>query len=177
MSSSTTARLQRGVALGLALLLCTAPVLSDSVFEQVKRQHRQQSFIVVEQDGAYRVLFLDSLGETTIVDEQSIDIELLYEAVDREDPMVVARLVQALASPSRDTRLTAIRLLGEIDSADARAALESVFVSADEDMRLEAVDAIADAAGARRLLRIAALDKSYVIAETAREYLGERDGD
>ena len=122
-------------------------------------------------------MFLGSLGETTIVDEQSIDIELLYEAVDREDPMAVARLVQALASPSRDTRLTAIRLLGEIDSADARAALESVFVSADEDMRLEAVDAIADAAGARRLLRIAALDKSYVIAETAREYLGERDGD
>ncbi|MDJ0698442.1 MAG: HEAT repeat domain-containing protein [Woeseiaceae bacterium] len=174
MSSGSTANLKRGAALGLALLLCASSVSAETTFDSIKRQHRQESFIVIEHDGGYRVLFLGGLEETRIVDEQAVDVELLYDAVDQGDPLAVSRLSLALESPDRETRLAAIRLLGEIDSADARAALEAVLHQSDVELRLEVVEAIADTPGAEALLRTASEDGAGRVASAASEYLGER---
>ncbi len=173
MSSGLATRLQRGAAVGLALSL-SVPVLAESALDLIKRQHRQDSYIVIEQDGVYTIVFVDTLEQALLVDEQGEDVELLYDAVDEDDPMMVSRLSQALRAESRDTRLAAVRLLGEIDSPDARAALESVLHNADAELRLEVVESIADTPGAEPLLRVASDDAAGPVAATARQYLAER---
>ncbi len=174
MSSESTANSQRGTALGLALLLCTAYVNAETTFETIKRQHRQASFIVIERDGAYRVMFLDSHEETSTFKEEGLDVELLHAAVDQGDPLAVSRLSFALESPDRETQLTAVRLLGEIDSAAARAALETVLQQSDIELRIEVVEAIADTPGAEALLQTASDDSAESVASVASEYLAER---
>jgi len=73
-------------------------------------------------------------------------------------------------------RLSAIRLLGELDIEEARMALESMLAHPDPPTRLEVVDAIADTDGAESLLRHATASDDPAVATTAAEYLAERPG-
>ncbi len=174
MNNGLAGRLQRGVAFGLALFLFATPVPADSAFDRVKRQHKHESFIVVEWDGSHRVLFLDGFRKRSAVIRKSTDPESLYDAVDQDDPLVITRLSHALGAPGRETRLTAIRLLGEIDAPDARAALETVLHQPDVELRIEVVESIADTPGAEMLLQIASADSAEPVATLASEYLNER---
>lgn len=103
--------------------------------------------------------------------------EALLELVDSGSADSIVQLAAALHDPSRRVRLTAIRLLGEIDSVDARLALEPMLADPDIGLRLEVVEAIADTSGAAPLLRIAGENEVQIVAGTAREYLAEQDRD
>ncbi len=179
MSERPKQRLRRGALSGLALLFCAAPVFGDASYLGLKRQLRDYSFIVIRDGKEQRILFLDDdvpASAATIPDVVR-DEDTLVELAEAGGPFVVSELAAALDDPSRSVRVTAIQLLGAVDSIEARMALEPVLSSSDVELRLEVVEAIADTPGAEPLLELAGDNDSESVSATAHEYLADRSHD
>lgn len=179
MNSSMTLCLRRGAILGLALLVCVPALAQDNsrlLRELLRDTLRGQSYMIIETDGAVEVIILgdaaDAARVQTIGPAEKEDA--LYELVDSDPMYAVGKLHLALDDPSRRVSTTAIRLLGEIDTTESRMVLEGLLTHPDAELRLEMVEAIADARGSGELLRKASEDTSTIVADAASEYLHER---
>jgi HEAT repeat protein len=176
MNDGVSPRLQRGALMGLALLLFSVAATGELSYLEVKRQLRNHSFIVIDDDGEQKILLLYDHGPTTIparVEPIQSD-DALVALAEKGGPLLVSRLAAALSDPSRRKRIVAIQLLGEMDSVEARMSLEPMLADPEIEVRLEVVEAIADTPGAEPLLELASSNDSGSVAATAREYLAER---
>lgn len=181
MNKQATASQQRGALIGLALLLVVFSANAATSSQELRRQLRAYSYILIVENGEQRVIFLGKGPDRVTTDltlrpssAVSDRIDLLHKLADEDSNDAISQLTAALSDPSPQVRLAAIRLLGERDSAEARMALETVLYQPDESLRREVVDAVADNDGAERLLVIAREDSAESVAEAARQYLEER---
>ena len=96
----------------------------------------------------------------------SLTIIGTYVLEERDEPAAASELEDKTEVPAKN----AAKPLSDGWSL----ALESLLAHPDVQLRLEMVEAIADARGSRELLRKASEDPSAVVADAARQYLAER---
>lgn len=122
------------------------------------------------------------LSEATLADvalshtDPAVRVEAVHALGERDGPIVLAALQQALQDSNSRVRESAVRAFADVGGDAAALGLSPALSAAETAMRLDAVDALAEIGGAdaTRFLHQALEDQDPRVREAAAQYLAER---